>query len=357
MTRLTGFGITLLATAALGWSTLAHAQQAGGGAAAGSASPSGQQGPSAATHDLPSPQTGGFGGQQGNLGQQNAAGQQAQFDQPRYGIGQRPLPEGQGAIGQQRGMDRSMLSGGQPSQPGAMDQNERAELGVWLVASGGPGVEIHRITAGSPAEQAGLQPGDVILEINGNNVGSPMEVQEMIRALPIGEVAVLEVWRDGAQQDISATLQPVRERHQTAYRGGESTAANGELASRTMRLEEQLSMVMRELQQMRQELAQLRAAGSSQPAGGGIGIEQRESQSSPFEQRASELNPQPLPPEQPATQPAESAEPEQPANEPAEDLFGGETAQPESETAPATETETETKSGTDTDADSGSLFE
>jgi membrane-associated protease RseP (regulator of RpoE activity) len=246
---------------------------------------------------------------------------------------------------------------------GQLGASQRGELGVWLAASGGPGVEIRQITAGSAAEQIGLRPGDVILQVNGRAVMSPLEVQQIIRSIPAGQTVALEVLRNGAQQEVSVTLQPMRERYRSGYRGDDLPARSGDLESRTMRLEEQLSMVMRELQQIRADIARLHPESSGQPAGAGTGIEEpiRQPQPGPFD-RFDTTQPEPIEPEQPATQPAEPAQPEpsateptEPAAEPAEDLFGEEPAEPEAEATPPEKEETETETEAETDSDS--LFE
>jgi hypothetical protein len=275
----------------------------------------------------------------------------------------------------------------QRSQIGTAAQGERGELGVWLAASAGPGVEIRQVTAGSAAADIGLRAGDVLLQVMGRPVTSPMEVQQLIRAIPAGQTAMLEIWRDGVQQEVSATLQPIRESYQSGYRGNDPRPArSGDLESRTMRLEEQLSMVMRELQQLRQQMARLHPEMSSvQQAGGEIGAEQPvpQPQSGPFD-RIDTTQPGPGEDEPAATQPGlfddepaatQPAQPEPPATEaetpatedepsatedepfgtePADDdLFGGEPAEPEADSTPAEETETEAETETDT----GSLFE
>jgi hypothetical protein len=145
-----------------------------------------------------------------------------------------------------------------------------------MVESGGPGVLIQRITEGSAADAAGLQSGDVILGINGLGASSPHEVAQMIRQMPAGQTATVQYWRDGRTNKLQIVLQPVRQQYEVGFRGDEPLAGasrtNGDLESRTMRLEQQLATVMQELRALRQEMAQLRGSGSSSTAiGGGVG--------------------------------------------------------------------------------------
>jgi hypothetical protein len=161
---------------------------------------------------------------------------------------------------------RSMNASGPFGTPSMAITGRPGELGVWLASSGGAGVEVRRISPGGPAEQAGLQAGDVILQINGRGATSPLGVAQLIRSIPAGQPVTIEIWRDGQQQELQAMLRPQREQYEAAYRGDSMTigSSSSDLAARTMRLEEQLTMVMQELRALRQEMAQLRLnAGSA----------------------------------------------------------------------------------------------
>jgi membrane-associated protease RseP (regulator of RpoE activity) len=171
--------------------------------------------------------------------------------------------------------DRSMMrdSAQQPGeigsqrQPGMMGSGRRGELGVYLADSDGPGVMIRQTVVGSAADEAGLEPGDVILRINGQDVDMPPEVTRLVRAIPGGESVTLHIWRDGAEQEVAATLQPAGERYQVGFRGAESASMNGGggLDARTRRLEQQLATVMQELEQLREEVRQLNTGRARTP--------------------------------------------------------------------------------------------
>jgi membrane-associated protease RseP (regulator of RpoE activity) len=150
----------------------------------------------------------------------------------------------------------------------------RGELGVWLVESPGAGVQIRRITEGSAADQAGLQPGDVILEINGEGAGSARGVANLIQSMPAGETAFVEFERNGLANQVEIVLQPMRARHNVGFRGDPTLRemnVSTDLESRTARLEEQLALVLQELRQIRQDLA-LRDSGAPPTAVGGGGV-------------------------------------------------------------------------------------
>ncbi len=68
------------------------------------------------------------------------------------------------------------------------------------------GVIVADIVPGSPADKAGLKRGDVILEVNGEAVNSPAELQIAIRSHKAGEKVKLKVWRKNKTITISVRL-------------------------------------------------------------------------------------------------------------------------------------------------------
>ncbi|MDM7460684.1 MAG: trypsin-like peptidase domain-containing protein [bacterium] len=68
------------------------------------------------------------------------------------------------------------------------------------------GMFIDGVIANSPARSAGIQPGDVIVQLNGRPLRSIEEMQNfMLRAKP-GQQITLRIWRDGQTRDITVTL-------------------------------------------------------------------------------------------------------------------------------------------------------
>ena len=59
------------------------------------------------------------------------------------------------------------------------------------------GAVIEQVQQGSSAEDAGLQPGDVILEVNRHKVQSAADVQQDLGKVPAGQNALLLVWSNG----------------------------------------------------------------------------------------------------------------------------------------------------------------
>ncbi|HEX4412205.1 MAG TPA: PDZ domain-containing protein [Lacipirellulaceae bacterium] len=165
---------------------------------------------------------------------------------------------------------------------------QRGEIGVWLIENGGEGVRVARLVRGGAADQAGLKSGDIVTQVNGNNVSSPRTAAQQIRGIPIGQQAMLTVMRDGSQQQLQVTLAAARpgQSYQVGYggeNGDERSMTSGDrdgngLAARTARLEQQMQSMTEELHQMREQMSSMRtsSAGSSsttgieQPANGAL---------------------------------------------------------------------------------------
>jgi len=71
----------------------------------------------------------------------------------------------------------------------------------------GTGVAIQQVIQGGPADQAGLQPGDVIQKINGSDVTKTEEVIKAIRATKPGGTVNLEVWSAGVKKLVTVKVQ------------------------------------------------------------------------------------------------------------------------------------------------------
>jgi serine protease Do len=69
------------------------------------------------------------------------------------------------------------------------------------------GVLIDDVEGDSPAESAGLEPGDLIVAIDGEEVSEAADVQDIIRSLDEGDVARIEVVRQREQKTIEVTIE------------------------------------------------------------------------------------------------------------------------------------------------------
>jgi S1-C subfamily serine protease len=70
-----------------------------------------------------------------------------------------------------------------------------AWLGLQMESLTNGSVVVASVVPGSPAAQAGLQPGDVITEIQSRPVGAPIDVTEAVDALRPGDTVDIQVVR------------------------------------------------------------------------------------------------------------------------------------------------------------------
>jgi putative serine protease PepD len=87
-------------------------------------------------------------------------------------------------------------------------QVEAGYLGVTtsLTSGGQAGALIQEVAPDSPAAQAGLRPGDLVVAVDGQAIGEYSELGARIRAHKPGDQVTLKVIRDGSETTITATL-------------------------------------------------------------------------------------------------------------------------------------------------------
>jgi hypothetical protein len=108
-----------------------------------------------------------------------------------------------------------------PVPPGvawAFGQSPKVMIGVTMETAAEAGTDVPagvdaedatvmtRVVEGLPADKAGLKEGDLVLKINGNAPASPGDIRDAIRDLNPGDTLSFRVRREGAEQDISITL-------------------------------------------------------------------------------------------------------------------------------------------------------
>ena len=82
-----------------------------------------------------------------------------------------------------------------------------AYLGVSTgAAQNGEGAQVGDATAGGPAAEAGIQPGDVITGVDGDQVRDPEDVAQAIEDNKPGDRVELKVQRGGSEQTVQVTL-------------------------------------------------------------------------------------------------------------------------------------------------------
>ena len=68
------------------------------------------------------------------------------------------------------------------------------------------GAYVSQVVKGGPAEKAGLQPGDIVLGLNGKPVDGPVELRRALGAVKPGTSVMLQINRRGKAMDIKASL-------------------------------------------------------------------------------------------------------------------------------------------------------
>ena len=67
------------------------------------------------------------------------------------------------------------------------------------------GALIASVDPGSPAEKAGLRPGDVVLAFNGQAIDDPNKLPRLVAATKPGGSATLRIWRNGQAEEVKFT--------------------------------------------------------------------------------------------------------------------------------------------------------
>src|SRR4051812_19130065 len=68
------------------------------------------------------------------------------------------------------------------------------------------GIEVTHVAEGSPADTAGIAPGDVLLSYNGENILSSQQFVRLVQETPIGRKVNIQVWRNDKTQSVTAAI-------------------------------------------------------------------------------------------------------------------------------------------------------
>jgi serine protease Do len=69
------------------------------------------------------------------------------------------------------------------------------------------GAEVTSVAVDGPASKAGIKPGDVLLEYDGAAVVGIEQFTRLVRETPVGRQVKIAVWRNGAGQTLTATIE------------------------------------------------------------------------------------------------------------------------------------------------------
>ncbi len=65
------------------------------------------------------------------------------------------------------------------------------------------GVLVIKVVDGSPADRAGLKAGDVVQKVNGQEVTTADQLQNIVEATTVGNTVQIDLKRDGRNQNVS----------------------------------------------------------------------------------------------------------------------------------------------------------
>jgi serine protease Do len=91
------------------------------------------------------------------------------------------------------------------------------------------GALVASVEKGSPADKAGLKPGDVLLGVNGKTVERSSELPPLVAAVKPGTKATFEVWREGGKRNVDVTVGQLKPDQVAAGPQSESAADTGKL--------------------------------------------------------------------------------------------------------------------------------
>lgn len=78
------------------------------------------------------------------------------------------------------------------------------------------GVLVNEVFEGDPASKAGIQPGDIIIKLEGRSVDTPQTLSRLIASYPPGKAATFEIIRDGKHKTMTVKLGERKEEAVTA---------------------------------------------------------------------------------------------------------------------------------------------
>ena len=112
---------------------------------------------------------------------------------------------------------------------GVSIQSVDADMAKAFGLNQGGGALVGDVTPGSPAAKAGIERGDIILELNGKTVSEPDDLSLHIAETAPGTTVHLKISRNGQTHDINVVLDELSEADAAAIAGGDSgpTALRG----------------------------------------------------------------------------------------------------------------------------------
>ncbi len=135
---------------------------------------------------------------------------------------------------------------------GVVIQEVSKELADSLGLSRAMGAVVNAVEKGGPAEQAGLEAGDVILRFDGKPIANSADLPRQVGLAKPGSRVMVQVWRRGSYRDIAVTVGEMLDDKQAANRTPRN-ARSGEQATN------RLGLVVSELSAEQKKSLQLSA--------------------------------------------------------------------------------------------------
>lgn len=95
---------------------------------------------------------------------------------------------------------------------GVMIQKVTPDLAKSFNLADEAGALVGDVTPGSPAEKAGIKPGDIIVEFNGKAIKEMNELPRLVAAVPVGKTVDVKILREGKSQLFKVQIQELDEK-------------------------------------------------------------------------------------------------------------------------------------------------
>jgi len=106
---------------------------------------------------------------------------------------------------------------------GVSIQPMTTELAKSFGVSQADGALVASVQEGSPAAKAGVKPGDIIVEFDGQKVGRTTDLSRVVAATPVGKDVRVTVLRDGKSMPLNARIAKMDDKQMAAVEPGESS--------------------------------------------------------------------------------------------------------------------------------------
>ena len=133
-------------------------------------------------------------------------------------------------------VEKQLLDHGKVSRGrlGITIQEVNQELANSFGLANPAGALVSAVEAGSPAEKAGIESGDVILKFNGKEVVSSKDLPSMVADITPGKTARVEIWHAGKAREVSVDVGEMKTASNTEEKSGGSAKGGLGLALRPL---------------------------------------------------------------------------------------------------------------------------